>query len=120
MKTQAVLQTGTVQSVNYASGTVNVTFTDISDSSENNLQMFGPIYKMPEIGDIVACLFLDNNPTRGFCLGKPFSEDSPPVVFGEGVFYLDLFGEGFIQYDCSSKTLTLHADHIVTEQKGSN
>lgn len=120
MKTQAVLQTGTVQSINYAAGTVNVTFTDISDSGGNDLQMFGPVYKMPEIGDIVACIFLDNNPTRGFCLGKPFSEDSPPAVSGEGIFYLDLFGEGFIKYDRSSKTLTLHADHVVTEQEASS
>ena len=120
MKTQAIVQMGTVNSVNYAAGTVCVVFTDVPDSSANDLQMFGPAYKMPDIGDTVVCLFLDNNPARGFCLGKPFSEDSPPAVSGEGIFYLDFFGEGFIKYDRSSKTLTLHADHVVTEQEASS
>ena len=118
MKTQVVLQTGTVKSVDYAAGTVCVTFTDISDSGADDIPMFGPVYKMPDVGDTVACIFLDNNPARDFCLGKPFSDDSLPVVSGKGIFCLDLFGEGFIKYDRASKTLTLHADHVVTEQKG--
>ena len=118
MRTQAIVQTGTVNTVNYAAGTVSVSFVDIPNSGANDLQMFGPVYKMPDVGDEVACLFLDNNPARGFCLGKPFSEGSPPPVSGEGIFYVDLFGEGFIKYDSSSKTLTLHAAHVVTEQEG--
>ncbi len=116
---QAVVQSGIVNSVNYEAGTVCVNFTDLSDSISRDLPMFSNEYRMPEIGDTVVCIFLSNNPARGYCLGKPYSDGSPPREAGEGVIYQDFFGEGFLKYDRFSKTLTLHADHINLEQKGS-
>jgi hypothetical protein len=65
---------------------------------------------MPNVGDTVVCLFLTNNPARGFCLGTP---NQSPTVTGAGIFYKDFFGEAFIKYDSNAKTLTISAEHVV-------
>lgn len=112
----AEVQEGQVSTVNYNSGSVRVVFPDKSNSVSGDLPMFNSHYEMPSIGDTVVCLFLSNNPAHGYCLGTP--NDSPPVT-GEGVFYKDFFGEAFVKYDRATKTLTLHADKVAIEQKGS-
>lgn len=104
------VQEGKVSSIDYNTGSVRVVFTDRTDSVSAPLPMFNSEYKMPTVGDTVACLFLSNNPARGYCLGTP--NDSPTVT-GEGVFYKDFFGEASIKYDSGTKTLTISAGHVV-------
>lgn len=118
MQDVALVQTGKVNSINYDAGTVRVIFDDIQNSISGELPMLSGEYKMPDVGDKVLCIFLSNNPSRGFCLGKYYQSSNPSQTAGEGVFYKDLFGEGFIKYDKSTHTLTLQAPHIVTTETG--
>lgn len=107
---EAIVQQGHISSVNYESGSVRVVFADQMNTVSADLPMFNSEYKMPDIGDTVVCLFLSNNPTRGFCLGTP---NQSPTVTGAGVFYKDFFGEAYIKYDSTAKTLTFSAEHVV-------
>lgn len=113
-----IIRTGTVCSTNPDAGTVKVVFADRSGSVSAELPMLRSIYRMPEIGETVLCLFLTNNPARGFCLGTYFSPDNPPPAPGDGILYMDLFGAGFVKYDNATQTLTLHAPHVTIEQEG--
>ena len=51
----------------------------------------------------------------GFCFGKYYGEDNLPPVQDKNIYYKDLFGEASIQYNKSTKTLTLSAQNIVIE-----
>jgi phage baseplate assembly protein gpV len=111
---QCVVEEGRVSSVDYKAGTVQVVFDDKSDIVSDDLPLFNSEYRMPDVGDVVVCLFLSNNPTQGFCLGTP--QDSPQVT-GKGIFYKDFFGEAFFKYDQSTGTLTINAPHVVINGK---
>ena len=105
-----IVQQGKVSSIDYDTGSVRVVFTDRQNSVSAPLPMFNSEYKMPDVGDVVICLFLSNNPSRGYCLGTP---NQSLTVTGEGVYYKDFFGEGYIKYDSDTKTLTISAGHVV-------
>ena len=109
---QATVLEGKVSRVDYASAAVCVLFEDREGEVSAPLPMFASEYKMPDIGDTVACLFLSNNPARGYCLGSPAKNSA---VNGKGIYYKDLFGEAFIKYDSSTHILTLSAPHVVIE-----
>lgn len=118
MRDAALVQTGKVSSINYEAGTVRVDFDDMPHSVSGELPMLSGEYKLPEIGEKVLCIFLSNNPSRGFCLGAYFQSKDPPQASGEGVFYKNFFGEAFIKYDKSTQTLTIQAPHVVTKETG--
>jgi uncharacterized protein len=90
--------------------TLTYTFRIRQDSVSAPLPMFNGEYKMPDVGDAVVCLFLSNNPARGYCLGTP---NSSPAVAGERIFYKDFFGKASIKYDSSTDTLTISAGHVI-------
>ena len=105
-----IVAEGKVSSVDYTAGTVRVTFPDRANSVSAPLPMFNTEYKMPNVGNNVVCLFLSNNPARGFCLGSP--QFSPPVT-GQGIYYKDFFGKASIKYDESTDTMTISAGHVI-------
>lgn len=118
MALPALIRTGKVSSRNLSNGTVRVNFDDVPNSVSSDLPMLNSEYKMPSVKDKVLCIFLSNNPSRGFCLGT-YNQSSDDLSFaGDGVFYKDFFGEGYFKYDKSTQTLTIHAPHVVIKEGG--
>lgn len=72
-----MVKTGKVSSINRPNGTVQVIFSDQNDMVSHDLPMLSFEYEMPDIGDQVLCLFLDNAPERGFCLGRFYCDAIP-------------------------------------------
>lgn len=72
-----MIKTGKVSSINRSNGTVQVVFADQNDMVSNDLPMLSFEYEMPDVGDQVLCLFLDNAPEWGFCLGRFYCDAIP-------------------------------------------
>lgn len=117
MKIPALIRTGKVSSRNLNAGTVRINFDDVENSVSCDLPMLNSEYKLPDIKESVVCIFLSNNPARGFCLGTYYQSADLLPYAGDGIFYKDFFGEAFVKYDRSTGTLTLHAPHVQIEQE---
>lgn len=107
-----MIRIGQISSINYISGKVKVAFGDKDNIVSTELPYLSFEYNMPSVGDMVLCIFLGNGISQGFCLGKYFNTINMPGKSGSNIYYKDFFGEGFIEYDKSTKTLTLSADNI--------
>lgn len=112
MSNNSLIRIGSVSSIDYENGRVKVLFKDKDNTVSDFLPMLSSEYFMPKINDLVVCLFI-NGTQKGFCLGKYFSKSNIPVESGNGVYYKDLFGEGFIKYDKVSKALTINVQDII-------
>jgi phage baseplate assembly protein V len=118
MRLPDLIQIGEVSSVDYKAGTVKVLMSDVTDTVTTDLPVLNHEYLMPNIGDTVLCVFLTNGPSYGICLGGYFQDETPPTVWGKGMYYKALPDGAFIKYDTDTKTLTLSAEHVVIEQTG--
>lgn len=93
-----VIRTGTISTVDYASGTARVIFEDdekmvsapLAIIQRNTLK--NKDYAMPDIGETVLCLFLPTGVEDGFILGSLYTEENLPsenspdkrsVLFGD-------------------------------------
>ncbi len=118
--------TGLVCDVDAKRGFVKVTYPGENDFVSDWLPLPANEYNMPDVGAFVATV-LDKN-GGGVCLGKIFSNAQTPdtesgykknignitVTKDKDEFKID-FGDGaFVEY--RSKTLTLHAEHIVIDE----
>lgn len=108
-----LIRIGEISAIHDADGTVEVVFEDKNDIVSDPLPYLAFEYNMPQVKDRVLCVFLGNGITSGFCLGKFFSAKSPPPVQNKDIYYKDFFGEAFLKYEKSTKTLTLNAENIV-------
>lgn len=107
---QATVLQGKVCAVDYAAACIKAVFEDRENTVTPWLPMLCGEYRLPAYGDAVVCLFLSNNPARGYCLGTPGAE-SP--VTGAGAYCKQLGTGASVQFDPSSGTLTLTAPHVV-------
>ena len=114
-KLRNLVRIGQVSSINESKFTIKVKFNDKDDMISDDIPYFSFEYNMPNIKDYVACIFLGNGLQSGFCLGKYYGEDNPPPVQDKDIFYKGFFGEAYLQYDKSTKTLTLSAQNIIIE-----
>ena len=104
-----LIRIGKVSSIDAAKGTVRVTLEDQQDIVSNNLPMLAYEYYLPDVGDLVLCLFLGNGISQGFCLGRYFNETDRPPVTNEKIYCRD-FGDGTsLQYNKTSKELSIVA-----------
>lgn len=108
-----LIRIGTVTSVNYAEGTVKIVQEDRDDSVSFDLPLLSFEYAPPAIGDMVLAVFLDN--TQGFVLGKPFNINNPPKNGNKNIIRKDYDVDAFVEYDKSTKTLTVKAEHIMVQ-----
>ncbi len=105
-----LIRIGHVSSVNEVKGTVRVVIDDQQEIVTDDLPLLSNEYNLPNVGDLVLCVFLGNGISSGFCLGKYFYEGNPPPVADKSIWAKD-FGDGTsIQYNKSTKKLS-----IVTE-----
>lgn len=70
-------------------------------------------YNPPEIGDMVLAIFLSNDSTQGFVIGKPYNDLNRPKNGKKGIVRKDYDIDAFIEYDKATKTLFIEAQNIV-------
>jgi phage baseplate assembly protein V len=110
-----LFRVGKVSSTNPAAVTVRVTFTDkdnmvsydlpvLQDSTKDNQD-----YYMPDIDELVLCLFLPNGLAQGFCLGSFYSSQNPPPIAGQHKWYKKFKDGTTIEYDSKSHVLRIDA-----------
>ncbi|MBP2655014.1 MAG: phage baseplate assembly protein [Firmicutes bacterium] len=108
-----LLRVGTVSSVAYDTGCVRVCFKDQDSIVTDDLPMLGFEYEMPNVGELVLCIFLGNGLAKGFCLGRYYYDSSLPGESGENIYYKEFLQDAYMKYDKSSKTFTISAENIV-------
>lgn len=106
-----LIKIGSISSINYENGTVQVLFQDKDASVSKDLPLLSFEYNMPKVGDSVLCVFLPNGRGEGFCIGSYFNDNHHPVDHGE-VYRKDFIDEAFIKYEKSTRTLTIYAENI--------
>jgi phage baseplate assembly protein gpV len=108
-----LIRIGVVSSINYAVGTVRVCIEDQDELVTDDLPMLSHEYEMPNVGEVVLCLFLGTGNQNGFCLGRFYYDDEKPVWNGENTYYKRFLKDAYIKYDRSFKTFTLCANEII-------
>ncbi len=106
---------GVVSAVAPNTHTVRVLFEDEDTMVSDWLPVVVPCASknkycaLPDVGDRVACAFLDNGVTAGFVLGSVYSQANPPP-HSNGDMHSVEFGDGTtVSYDRSTHTLTIDA-----------
>lgn len=108
-----MIKLGVVSTADPASGSVRVTFADQDDMVTAPLPVitasgWGRGISVPEPGETVLCVFLDNGRSAGFCLGTYYGvEENPPGNSNQrGVWFED---GSFAYYDRAAQTLQIKA-----------
>jgi len=105
-----IVRIGRVSSVNYAEGTVSVTYPDLDDSVTDQFPVFSmnDEYKMPGIGQEVLVLHMSNGASAGIVMGKYWNDGNVPSKTGDEIFIKELaqnYGDAYLMYDGSDITL---------------
>lgn len=98
-----LIRVGCVSKINYAAGTIEVTYPDRDDAVTDPFPVlsFNDEYKMPDIGDDVLVLHLSNGSALGLVLGPYWNEDNKPQVSGKDVYRKELSrtpGKAYVQF----------------------
>ncbi len=107
------IRIATVTDVNYSLGTVDVIYPDRDNSASLGLQLLSAEFNPPQKGDMVLVILLPGNTDKGFVIGKPFNINNPPISGGDNIIRKDYIDGNYIEYNKSSKTLLIKANHIV-------
>lgn len=105
------LRVGIVSSVDEDNCTVRVSFPDLSDLVSGPLQMIVPFtlknhaYFLPDVNDLVFCLFMGNGVERGVCLGAVYSKKNPPVCKNKNRYYIEFEGGAHVLVDRAAKVI---------------
>lgn len=110
-----LIRRGTVESINYAEGTVKIVQEDRDNAVSFDLPLLSFEYNPPNIGDMVVAVFLSNDTTQGFVIGKPYNSNNLPKNGNKNIIRKDYDVDAYVEYDKSSKTLTIKAEHIVVK-----
>lgn len=111
-----IIQIGIVSSVNPERCTVKVSFNSRDDSVSPELPVLvrGSLetndYWMPAVGEQVVCVSLPNGNAKGFVLGSFYSNVDKPILGDSNHRYVHFEDGTMIDYDKSSKTLSIHAN----------
>lgn len=105
---------GRVSTVNAERMTARVLFDDQDNLVSNELAIIvrnskvNKDYALPDIGEYVVCLFLDNDHTTGFIVGAVYSQNNLPLRNDQSVRAVD-FGDGTsIEYNRVSGCLKIN------------
>ncbi len=103
----------TVESVNYQEGTVRIVQEDRDNAVSFDLPLMSFEYNPPDIGDMVVAIFLSNDGTQGFVIGKPYNDSNRPRNGMKGIIRKDYDIDAFVEYNKETKTLTIQAQNIL-------
>lgn len=108
-----MIKIGVVSTADQASGSVRVTFADRDDMVSAPLPVitaggWGRGIALPDPGETVLCVFLDNGQSAGFCLGAYYAGDEHPPGNGNqrGIWFED---GSFVYYDRAAHMLQVKA-----------
>ena len=73
-----MLRFGVVSTVDPGAGTVTVIVPDKAGQVSEALPLIDSIFKMPKVGEKVACVFTDEGLREGVCLGRFFAAEHLP------------------------------------------
>jgi phage baseplate assembly protein V len=100
-----IVRVGQVSAVDDNAGTVRVTFADRDGKVSYNLPVLVPQtlknkdYAMPDVDEMVVCVFLPSGPEQGFVLGSAYNHADTPPVKDRNKRHL-LFDDGtWLEYD---------------------
>lgn len=115
MNIEDIVRVGNVDSINPQNGTVRVRFPDMDDKVSKELKIIysktylDKSYFMPEINEIVLCIFLPGTQEEGFVLGAFYNqEDTVPVSDPNKKAWYFSDG-GIVEYDKAKGGLTINA-----------
>ena len=115
MKETNILRIGKVSSTNPKTATVKVVFSDMDNMVSHDLPLLFPqglknkVYAMPDVGENVVCLFIEQGVGDGYCIGCFYTDtEIPPVTDQNKVHYA--FEDGtWIEYDRCENKLKVNA-----------
>lgn len=108
MKDNHIVREGIVSSVNVAEHTARVIFEDADGMVSAELPVLvsfagqNKMYALPDVGESVVCLFLENNGqsgAAGFILGSRYHAQLTPAVQSQDITRIDFADNAFISYD---------------------
>jgi len=117
---QPIVRVGIISSVDSKRCTAKVYFEDLDDTVTHDLRIVVPqtmktkVYYMPDVGEQVLCLFLQNGIETGFIIGSVYSEVDNPPVTNDKIKGFWLKGGTSIQFDESTNTLIVSSPQPVT------
>jgi len=101
-----VFRVGEVVSIDSKNCTAKVQFTDTDDFISGDLQVLqrktqdDKYYYMPDVGELVSCIFLGNGMIAGFVLGAVYnSKDAAPDDVNENITCVKFKDDTRIEYD---------------------
>lgn len=119
-----LIKVGKVSEINYKKGTCKVVFEDMKEFQSQDLQVITrktlkhKTHDMPDIDELVVCIFIPFSNNYGFVLGSIYTEENQSLFDDDRVRYT--FEDGtFIEYDKELKQLTadVQGDVIVNSLK---
>jgi phage baseplate assembly protein gpV len=105
-----------VSSINYRKGMASVVYTDRNDEVSLDLPFLSYAYEMPELGDTVVVLALQNSSTKKFILGIPWSDSNGPTEYGKGIYHKRFSDGTHVKYDANKKEMEITADKIILKE----
>ena len=100
-----IIRIGKVSSVDIEKATVKVVFYDMDDMVTTDLPILFPhtlknkAYTMPDIGENVLCVFIEQGWGDGFCIGCFYTEEVLPPIMDQDKSHF-LFSDGtYLEYD---------------------
>lgn len=108
-----MIQIGTVSTADPATGSVRVAFADQDNMVSAPLPVIGAGgwgrgMALPEPGETVLCVYLDNSQSAGFCLGTYYADDEQPPGNSNqrGIWFED---GSYVYYDRAAHVLQIKA-----------
>lgn len=105
MKETKMVRIGIVSSTNPENATVTVTFPDIDNMVTTDLPVVFPqglknkAYAMPDVGENVLCVFIEQGRGDGFCIGCFYTPDCPPPISDQDKVHYAFEDGTFMEYD---------------------
>lgn len=109
---------GKVSSVNYSSGSANITLQDRENQVIQGVPFLSMFYEMPKPGDVVAVLFedIDGQLGKGVVLGKIFAGGNTPRECGPGIFLKEFADGASIKYTPDLMELELNLKKVIVDE----
>lgn len=100
-----IVRIGKVSSVNAEKARVQVVFTDMDNMVSSDLPIIYPqgltnkFYAVPDVGENVLCLFMEESMSDGFCIGAFYTDNILPPVTSNDKVHLSFQDGTHIEYD---------------------
>ncbi|MBO5032150.1 MAG: phage baseplate assembly protein V [Lachnospiraceae bacterium] len=114
----ATLFYGIISSINYSSGTANITLQDRENQVIQGVPFLSAYYEMPRPGETVAVLFeeLNGQIGKGVILGTLFLDGNKPGEYGPDIFYKQFADGAGMKYTPDSGELEIKVKKVVVNE----